>query len=279
MDLMAAIQGRVTTNGAFDDRPVSRADQLALVRAASCAPSHFNSQPWRFVLIDDRHVIDEVAAISGDSMRQLMDEGLFWQRYLRYFRFSEAELEQRRDGILIDHLPKALRPFRQHIFGPSAQRLMRRLGVAATLGEDNRALVAGAPLLIAALLDREEYVPGELSAFYSVFGLGAAIENLWLTTVELGLGIQFVSAPMEIPEQWARIERLLDVPDDLALMAVYRVGHVPATVERPRIDWSSRHRKRLGDYVFRNSCSEPEREPEEPDGAVEHPVHTHGART
>jgi hypothetical protein len=161
-------------------------------------------------------------------MRQLMDEGLFWQRYLRYFRFSEAELEQRRDGILIDHLPKALRPFRQHIFGPSAQRLMRRLGVPATLGEDNRALVAGAPLLIAALLDREEYVPGELSAFYSVFGLGAAIENLWLTTVELGLGIQFVSAPMEIPEQWARIERLLDVPDDLALMAVYRVGHVPA---------------------------------------------------
>jgi hypothetical protein len=50
-----------------------------------------------------------------------------------------AELEQRRDGILIDHLPKALRPFRQHIFGPSAQRLMRRLGVAGTLGEDNRA--------------------------------------------------------------------------------------------------------------------------------------------
>jgi hypothetical protein len=118
-----------------------------------------------------------------------------------------------------------------------------------------------------------------------VFGLGAAVENLWLTTVELGLGIQFVSAPMEIPEQWARIERLLDVPDDLALMAVYRVGHVP---ERPWSAPGSTGRRvtasGLGDYVFRNSCAEPDvelgAEGAEAVEAVEHdrPVHTHGGR-
>jgi len=38
--------------------------------------------------------------------------------------------------------------------------------------------------VIAALLDNEEYRPGELSGFYSVFGLGAAMENLWLTTAQ-----------------------------------------------------------------------------------------------
>lgn len=260
MQLDDAIRSRVTTNGPFDDRPVSREDQLALVEAASYAPSHFNSQPWRFVLVDDPELIARIAEISGESMRELMEGGRFWKRYLRYFRFSTEEMEERRDGIHIDNLPAPLRPFRKHLFGPTAQRLMNRLGVPATLGDDNRDLVAGAPLLIAALLDREEYRPGELSGFYSVFGLGAAMENLWLTTTARGLGIQFVSTPMEIPEQWARIVELLRVPDDLELMAVYRIGHLAPDAERPRIDWSSRHRKRPSDYVFRNTCAVPERD-------------------
>jgi hypothetical protein len=67
---------------------------------------------------------------------------------------------------------------------------------------------------------------------------------------------------MEIPENWRALGRLLAVPDDLELMAVYRLGYVPQGQKRPTIDWSSRQRKRLSQYVFRNSCREPE-----PDGA------------
>lgn len=228
------------------------------MEAAACAPSHFNSQPWRFVLIDDRSLIDEIARISGHSMTELMEGGQFWRRYLKYFRFSDEELAERRDGIHIDNLPAALRPFRRHLFGSTAQRIMNSLGVPRTLGEDNRALVAGAPLLIAALLDRDEYRPGELSGFYSVFGLGAAMENLWLTTTALGMGIQFVSTPMEVPGNWDRIRTLLRVPRQLELMAVYRVGYLVPDAERPRIDWSSRHRKQPADYVFRNTCDTPD---------------------
>jgi nitroreductase len=108
------------------------------------------------------------------------------------------------------------------------------------------------------MLDKTEYRPGELSGFYSVFGMGAAMENIWLTTTALGMGIQFVSTPMEIPENWERMQRLFEVPDDLELMAVYRLGYVPKEQRRPTIDWSSRQRKRTSQYVFRNSCATPE---------------------
>ncbi len=37
--------------------------------------------------------------------------------------------------------------------------------------------------------------------------MGAAMENVWLATTELGLGIQFVSFPMEVEEAWAEVER------------------------------------------------------------------------
>ena len=258
LEFFEAIRRRRTTNGPFLPKAVSAEHQRLLVEVAAMAPSHFNSQPWRFVLVDDKRIIEEIARISGESMRRLMEEGTFWKRYRPYFRFSEKEMEERGDGIHIDQLPGVLKPFRRQIFSDTGGTIMNRFGVPKILGEDNRKLVAGSPLLLAVLLDKTEYRPGELSGFYSVFGMGAAVENVWLATTELGMGIQFVSTPMEFPERWEEIKGLLEVPDDLELMAVYRLGYLPEEQRRPTIDWKSSHRKRLSQYVFRNTCAAPE---------------------
>jgi nitroreductase len=256
--LIEGMLARRTTNGPFLPRPVRRDHQHLLMRVAQAAPSHFNSQPWRFVLIENPDTIAAIADISGQSMTELIEAGVFFERYRRYFRFSEAEMDARRDGIHIDHLPGPLRPFTRQIFSDAGLKLMRQLGVPRKLGEDNRKLVAGSPLLLAALLDRAEYRPGELSGFYSVFGLGAAVENIWNAVGALGMGIQFISTPMELPRQWRRVQELLRVPGDLELMAVYRLGYLPEGGPRPSIDWSSRHRKRLPQFVSRETCDVPE---------------------
>lgn len=258
MELLDAIRRRKTTNGALLPDPVSAEHQRTLMEVAARAPSQLNSQPWRFVLIESRDTIEQVAAISGESMTEAMSNGSFFERYKRYFRFSKAEMARRRDGMLFDKLPAPLRPFTGQAFTPRGQKLMNTLRVPQTLGEENRKLVAGSPLLLGVMLDRSEYRPGELSSFYSLFSMGAAMENVWLTTVELGMGIQFVSFPMEVPQNWERIVRLLRVPDELELMAVYRLGYLPETARRPAIDWSSRERKLPSQYVFRETCETPQ---------------------
>ncbi len=278
MDFVDVVARRRTTNGPLSAEPVRLEHQQMLVDAAGMAPSHFNSQPWRFVLVDDPERIDTIADISARSMQSVFEAGQFFTRYRRFFRFSEDEMEERRDGILFDQLPRALRPFRRFVFSDGATRLMNRLNVPSTLAEANRELVGGAPLVLAALLDRTEYRPGELSGFYSVFGLGAAMENLWLTTTALGMGIQFISFPMEVPEQWRRIEDLLEVPDDLELMALYRIGYELPDAPRPPIDWSSRQRKRRSQYVFRNSCAQPEPDSGD-DAAVDGSADVAGSRS
>jgi nitroreductase len=251
---------RRTTNGPFRPDPVSREHQHLLMRVAQAAPSHFNSQPWRFVLVENPQTIARVAELAGQSMTELIEAGLFFERYRRYFRFSQAEMEDKRDGIHIDHLPGPLKPFTRQVFSDAGLKMMRQLGVPRRLGEDNRKLVAGSPLLLAALLDKAEYRPDELSGFYSVFGLGAAIENIWNAVGALDMGIQFVSTPAEIPRHWQAVKELLAVPDDLELMALYRLGYLPQEHSRPTIDWSSRHRKRLEQFVSRESCAVPEAE-------------------
>jgi nitroreductase len=263
MELRDAILRRRTTNGPFKPDPVKLEHQHRLMEAAARAPSHFNSQPWRFVLITDAQLRGKISQIAGETMESLMSGGRFFKRYSRYFRFSEKEMLVRRDGIFIDQMPMALRPFIKQVFSEAGQKVMNMLGVGRTLGEDNARLVAGSPLLLAALLTREEYIPGELSGFYSLLGMGMAIENIWLTTADLGMGIQFVSTPMEYPEAWTKIRGLLQVPDDLELIAVYRLGYLPEEKKRPSIDWVSNHRKRFEQYVFRNTCRTPEPDPEE----------------
>jgi nitroreductase len=228
------------------------------MEVAGRAPSQLNSQPWRFVIIDDPNTIETIATISGDSMTEAMSNGTFFERYKPYFRFSAKEMAERRDGMLFDKLPAALRPFTDQVFTKRGQKLMNAMRVPHKLGEENRKLVAGSPLLIGVMLDRAEYRPGELSSFYSVFSMGAAMENVWLTTVELGMGIQFVSFPMEVPGMWAKIENLLQVPDSLELMAVYRLGYVPTEQRRPAIDWTSHERKLPSQYVFRGTCQTPQ---------------------
>jgi nitroreductase len=118
--------------------PVSAEHQRLPMGAAAMAPPHFNSQPWRFVLVDDEGIIGEIARISGESVRRLMKEGTFWRRYRPYFRFSEREMEEKRDGIHIGQVPRALKPFGRQIFSERGQAIIDRFGVPETLVEDDR---------------------------------------------------------------------------------------------------------------------------------------------
>ncbi|QIM19166.1 nitroreductase family protein [Leucobacter coleopterorum] len=258
MEFLDVLFNRRTTNGPFLPDPVSDEHQRLLIKAAASAPSQFNSQPWRFVVIEDRTMIDTIARISGESMTAVISEGSFFERYKRHFRFSAEEMAEHRSGMYFDKLPAALRPFTRAVYTPAGIKTMRMLRIPQTLGEENRKLVAGSPLILGVMLDKQERNAHSLADFYCQFSLGAAMENVWLTTVELGMGIQFISFPMEAPGQWERVNDLLQVPANLELMALYRLGYVPEQSHRPVIDWSSRERRAPSQFVFRETCGEPQ---------------------
>lgn len=44
----------------FTDKPVSQEDIRYILKAAMAAPSAKNTQPWRFIVIDDRKILDEI---------------------------------------------------------------------------------------------------------------------------------------------------------------------------------------------------------------------------
>jgi nitroreductase len=111
MHLLDAIRLRRTTNSKFADRPLQPEHlRLILESAANAFTVPGQPIPWRIVLITEPECRAVIAELSGKSMKEQM-EGPFFQRYKKYFRFSAAESETRRDGILIDRMPAILRPF------------------------------------------------------------------------------------------------------------------------------------------------------------------------
>ena len=52
MDFLTMMQTRKSCR-AYQDRPVSREDLLKIVEAGRLTPSGCNSQPWKFIVIDE----------------------------------------------------------------------------------------------------------------------------------------------------------------------------------------------------------------------------------
>lgn len=251
MDILEAIRSRRTTNSRFLDRPLTDAHIRTLMEAASCAPSHFNSQPWCFVLIRGREQRNHLAKIAGRSMVEVMRAGNFWRRYLKYFRFTKEETNTSGDGIYIDNMPAPLRPFIRFLFSERGGEVMNKLRVPYILAIDSKRLISTSPLILAVLLSKDEYRKGELSGMYSMLALGMAIENIWLTATSLGIGVQFVSLPMEAGgEYWNECVRMIDPPENFEAIALFRLGYVDPDAKRPTIDWSSPQRKDISAFCF-----------------------------
>jgi nitroreductase len=225
-----------------------------LMEAASRAPSHFNSQPWRFVLIRDAERRKELGKIAGQSMRVVMEKGNFWKRYLKYFRFSKEEIEKSGDGIYIDNIPAPLKPFTRYLFSEKGGEMMNKLRVPWILAIDSKKLVASSPLILGVLLSKDEYKPEEKSGMYCLLALGMAIENIWLAATALDIGMQFISLPMEAGgEYWQKCIELVQPPPEYELIALFRLGYIDHNIKRPKIDWTSKQRKDVSEFCYEES--------------------------
>lgn len=266
MELLEAIKNRRTTNSRFLDKPISDEHIRTIIEAASYAPSHFNSQPWRFVLIRDPERRRHLGKIAGRSMVAVMERGKFWKRYLKYFRFTKEETERSGDGIFIDNVPAPLRPFIRFLFSERGGEVMNKLRVPYILAIDSKRLISTSPLVLAVLLTKDEYKKNELSGMYSMLALGMAIENIWLTANSLGVGVQFISLPMEAGgEYWQECVEMVNPPENFEVIALFRLGYVDPKAKRPAIDWTSPQRKDISAFCFEETFGK-EWKPEESRG-------------
>ncbi len=234
------------------------------MKAAARAPSHMNSQPWRFVLIENKELKTELGRIAGRTMKRAM-EGPFFTDNRKYFRFSREECTKKGDGMLISDLPEFLRPLVHKVFETDVFASISKHGVSKILGDQERKLVERSPLLLAVLMEPFTWTGenGEMDSYYQFahgVTIGMALENLWLACTDMKMGIQFVSMPHYYPEEWAAVKELIGAPEKLKLMALMRLGYLPNEEMKAPINWKSGFRKTVDKFVYRERYGVPEME-------------------
>ena len=236
MELFDAIIQRRTHRGEFRTDAISQQHLNQLIQAAQWAPSPFNTQPWEFLIIREDDGKNALAELTAQSVIEQFKDSTFLDDNSRWMRLTETEWEERGDGVLLtDHVdlppmfrkdPSKLKPLLKHAKHLS---ILGHLGAGKLPAKEISELVRTAPLLILILMDTTRHPPGEGGDRWMWLGMGAALQNLLLAATSLGIGTQFVSAPLESQGDREQIQEMFNIPDSHEIITLLRLGYVDST--------------------------------------------------
>ena len=236
MELFDAITQRRTHRGEFRMDAISQEDLNQLIQAAQWAPSPFNTQPWEFLIIRENTGKNALAELTAQSVVDQFKDSTFLDDNSRWMRLTEAEWEERGDGVLLtDHVdlppvfrkdPSKLKPLLKHAKHLS---ILGYLGAGKLPAKEISELVRNSPLLILILMDNTRRPPGKGGDRWMWLGMGAAIQNLLLTATTLNIGTQFVSAPLESQSDREQTQEIFNIPDSHEIITLLRLGYLDST--------------------------------------------------
>lgn len=189
------IMARRSVRDGFVPRPVAREDLDLIIRCGLSAPSSKNAQPWRFHVVTSERTLIAIAdaVIAADGA-----------------------------DAYVPHDPRTGAPHSSYV-STVRESAVVLCHAAATIFIENRGVFSGGR---EQLLRATSHALNEALMGYGLemLGLGAAIENMWLSANSLGLGVAFLGDVL-IAE--SAIRRHIGSEGDI--VGVLAIGHVEAS--------------------------------------------------
>ncbi|MEW4451403.1 nitroreductase family protein [Bremerella sp. JC817] len=162
MDTFDAIYGRRSIKHYHDDHEMTEEEITKLMEAALQSPTSFNIQHWRFVVVRDKEVRQQLKA-AAYNQAQVADASLlivltadmhaFKKEPERYWKNTPPEIGQRLVSMLVglyDNQPELQRDEAMRSMGIAAQTIML---AAKSMGYDTGALVGYDPGKVAEVIN------------------------------------------------------------------------------------------------------------------------------
>lgn len=201
------IQGAGTTQ-AFTDEAVPDEDVQAILRAGLASESAINQQPWYFVAVTDKAVMDELSASGGMPP---MGGG------------APGAPNGMPAGEAPKDFPAGEGPMGTPPMGGApagdAPAMMGSGGAKAALGDS--------PLAILVYMDESSKSPNPN------FDCGLAVQNMYIAAVSLGYGAKVISSPTMTlnGENHDQICEELGIDPSLTAIAVLLIGKADESVD------------------------------------------------
>ena len=232
MDVFDAIAQRRSYRQEFRDEPIAQADVDKLIEAARWAPSPFNVQPWKLLIIKEAQGKNALADLTERCIVEQFKDSQFLDDNSRWMRLTEETWQEQGDGVLLaDHVdlppiirndPKKLAPLLKNAKHLS---VLGHLGAGRKPAETVSDLIRKSPMLMLILMDCRRRPPGDGGRRWMSLSMGAMIQNLLLAAAALKIGTQFISAPLERERDCDQIRQIFNIPLDYEVVSLLRLGY------------------------------------------------------
>ncbi len=238
MNVFEAIMQRRSYRGEYADRPIEDADLNRIIEAARWTPSPFNVQPWELLIIKEFKGKEVLANMTEQAIVEQFKDSQFLDDNSNWMCIDETEWKERGDGVLLtDHvtLPKMLQNAPKKLTGSLLKSLLKRaksltilghLGAGKLPANEIATQVREAPLLILITMNTQRKPPGEGASRWMWLSMGMLIQNMLLGATALGIGVQFVSAPLESETDRDSIRKHFNIPEYYEVMTLLRLGYM-----------------------------------------------------
>jgi nitroreductase len=210
-ELTRLIAARRSVRDDFDGRPICQDDLREIVRAGLAAPSSKNARPWRFHVVSDRQLLQEIADAAATApgansyVPRDPSTGLPRPNWPSSVAESAEVLRQASTGIFV---------------------------------ENRGAFSSGRRTLSSVPSDR---LLGSLVGYtFEIVGIGAAVENMWLAANALGIQASFMG---DVVIAESLIADHLDI--ELDLVGVLALGFSNSPVSKSRVSYDLDDKERV----------------------------------
>ncbi len=184
MELLQAIERRTSVRR-FKDKPVELDDLKEIVRRAGLAPSVNNSQQWKFILVTKKEAIQELAELVRNKIHELFPHAP--EKVHSTVEYFSTIFEKAPTLLLIAQQP----------FDAVADDMLHE-----ELTHD---------------------MLNQLRGYPDVQSIGAAVQNILLSAVDLGYGACWLSGMMVASEE---LQQHLKIEKPYRLVTAVAIGHI-----------------------------------------------------
>ena len=230
-DMLNIIRDRRSMREPFDiGRPIAKPELQCILEAARWAPTPNNMQNFEVLVVDDQKQLGAIAAIPAE-----MSEAFLRENYDQ-LSFSDDELQIRKTGMLARMFPAAWTD--PEAWSPDSDYTSQ----LSFLGK----FMQPAPLLLIVVYDSNKRAPGSDRDIVGHLSLGCVLENMWLESESLGIGLQVLTV-FSNGQVENRLKRLLGIPGHLKIAFACRLGYPTApSPKEPHV------RRDIEDFVHHN---------------------------
>ncbi|MHA1380101.1 MAG: nitroreductase family protein [Candidatus Helarchaeota archaeon] len=181
MDFQDLVKFRRSSRWIFTNKTIPDSEMKKILEAARFAPTPHNSQPFEIIVVKDKDIIKQLSEIGFRLNEKYVNEHFYW------VRTSYKELEEKRDGIYVDVLPKFVMDLKDNAELINSDEYWKKaMGLWSILVQNSAAL-----LII--LYDKERPGVGPLKHLWGIITIGGVMQNIWLAANDIGISAQLIS--------------------------------------------------------------------------------------